>query len=321
MNELATVPAALSAETLSALVLNGDLSKLTPGQQVEYYRAICDRVGLDPATQPFKILNLQGKKTLYCDRGGVAQLCKSRNVSHKILSRDKMDDLYIVTAQAKLPDGRETESIGAVNINGLKGEALANAMMKAETKAKRRATLDLVGLGMLDESETGSIPGAITESLPERPVALVAAPESEVDNEEAKAHKTAMKSARAKLNTLLQPCKDSKTFAKARGAFQKEFGKDIWEKITCHNETETFMDLVNEHWSRIDRDLRLNAEIAEVVKQWQIDLDSVVTFEDLDKVEKTLQEYPALRDNATYCDMVSAKGREIGHPHHLSDET
>ena len=42
---------------------------------------------------------------------------------------------------------------GAVNINGLKGEALANAMMKAETKAKRRATLSLCGLGLMDELE------------------------------------------------------------------------------------------------------------------------------------------------------------------------
>jgi len=47
-----------------------------------------------------------------------------------------------------------------VNIENLKGEARSNAMMKAETKAKRRVTLSICGLGMLDESETDSIPGA-----------------------------------------------------------------------------------------------------------------------------------------------------------------
>jgi hypothetical protein len=41
----------------------------------------------------------------------------------------------------------------------------ANAIMKAETKAKRRATLDLLGLGVLDESETESIPNATTVAL------------------------------------------------------------------------------------------------------------------------------------------------------------
>ena len=45
-----------------------------------------------------------------------------------------------------------------VPIEGLRGEALSNAMMKATTKAKRRVTLSLCGLGMLDETEVESIP-------------------------------------------------------------------------------------------------------------------------------------------------------------------
>ena len=47
-----------------------------------------------------------------------------------------------------------------MSIAGLKGEAKANAIMKAETKAKRRVTLSIVGLGWTDESEVDSIPGA-----------------------------------------------------------------------------------------------------------------------------------------------------------------
>ena len=35
----------------------------------------------------------------------------------------------------------------------LKGEVRANAILKAVTKAKRRATLSICGLGWLDESE------------------------------------------------------------------------------------------------------------------------------------------------------------------------
>jgi hypothetical protein len=55
----------------------------------------------------------------------------------------------------------------------LKGDALANALMKAETKAKRRVTLSLAGLGWLDETEIASIPdvriGEDAEAaLPER---------------------------------------------------------------------------------------------------------------------------------------------------------
>ena len=41
----------------------------------------------------------------------------------------------------------------------LKGDALANALMKCETKAKRRVTLSIAGLGWLDEIELATIPG------------------------------------------------------------------------------------------------------------------------------------------------------------------
>jgi hypothetical protein len=99
-----------------------------------------------------------------------------------ITSRDTNTDagVYIVTSKASLPDGRCTESIGAVNIAGLKGEMYANAIMKAETKAKRRATLDLLGLGVLDESEAESIPNATTVALQTMVEAL---PQMEVEVE------------------------------------------------------------------------------------------------------------------------------------------
>jgi hypothetical protein len=44
---------------------------------------------------------------------------------------------------------------------------LANALMKAETKAKRRATLSICGLGMLDETEVEDIQGA-QQTLPKK---------------------------------------------------------------------------------------------------------------------------------------------------------
>jgi hypothetical protein len=61
---------------------------------------------------------------------------------------------------AKDRHGREDESTGAVALGSLKGDALANALMECETKAKRRVTLSLAGLGWLDETELATIPGA-----------------------------------------------------------------------------------------------------------------------------------------------------------------
>jgi hypothetical protein len=40
-----------------------------------------------------------------------------------------------------------------VNIKGLTGKDLENALMRAETKAKRRVTLSICGLGIMDEIE------------------------------------------------------------------------------------------------------------------------------------------------------------------------
>jgi len=153
--------AKIEPELISALVIKGDLSGLNQEQKVQYYRLFCERLGLDPITQPFKLLSLQGKQVLYCDRSGAQQLNKKHGVSHEIKTRESSGDLYIVTCRASLPDGRFTESIGAVNVKGLAGDNLANAMMKGETKAKRRATLDLLGLGILDETETETIPNAV----------------------------------------------------------------------------------------------------------------------------------------------------------------
>ena len=159
---------------VSQLILNGDLSKLAANDKVRYYNGYCERMGLDPFTKPFDILRLNGREVLYCTRSGTQQLNKLHSVSHLITSRELIESVgvYQVTSKASLPDGRCTESIGAVNITGLKGEAYANAIMKAETKAKRRATLDLLGLGVLDESEAETIPNAEPASI-----ALVQEPE------------------------------------------------------------------------------------------------------------------------------------------------
>lgn len=153
------------SDLIASLVINGDLSKLSQDEKVRYYKGVCDRVGLDPLAQPFKLLKLNGKEVMYCDRSGAQQLNKLHNVSHQITSRELIEaaGVYQVTARASIPNGRYEESIGAVNVTGLKGEQYANAIMKAETKAKRRSTLDLLGLGMLDESEVETIQGAQIE--------------------------------------------------------------------------------------------------------------------------------------------------------------
>jgi hypothetical protein len=87
--------------------------------------------------------------------------------------------VYIVTASATTKDGRTDTDEGAVSMvypdevfdfrirqkvrhpeagKPLRGDDRANAILKAISKAKRRVTLSVCGLGMLDETEVEAIP-------------------------------------------------------------------------------------------------------------------------------------------------------------------
>jgi len=142
------------------VIAMGDLESMQPGERARYYTRVCESMGLNPLTQPFMYVRLNGKLTLYAKRDAADQLRKIYDVSVIVAKRERTDDLYIVTARATMPNGRTDESIGAVSIAGLKGEGLSNALMKAETKAKRRVTLSICGLGWLDETEVADVRAA-----------------------------------------------------------------------------------------------------------------------------------------------------------------
>jgi hypothetical protein len=146
------------AAKLENALIRGDLADLKPEERVMYYNQVCKSLGLNPLTKPFAYLHLNGKTILYALKDCTEQLRTIHGISLTIPARESIEGVYVVTARATKPDGRMDESTGAVTVEGLKGEQKANALMKAETKAKRRVTLSICGLGMLDESEIESIP-------------------------------------------------------------------------------------------------------------------------------------------------------------------
>lgn len=146
-------PPAEAIRQLERVVLEGNLATLTEGERVAYYARVCESLGLNPLTRPFEYITLNSKLTLYVRKDATDQLRDLHGVTIDRLERERADDLAIVTAYARDRYGRTDSSIGAVSIKGLGGEALANALMKAETKAKRRVTLSICGLGWMDEIE------------------------------------------------------------------------------------------------------------------------------------------------------------------------
>jgi hypothetical protein len=150
-----------TADVIEAVLIKGDLSKLNEGERIVYYKKMCESAGLNPLTQPFAYITLSGRLTLYALRGATDQLRAIHNVSVEALDESERDGVFVVTAKVRNGNGRSDMAKGAVNIANLKGEPLANALMKAETKAKRRATLSLCGLAILDETEVEDIPAHV----------------------------------------------------------------------------------------------------------------------------------------------------------------
>jgi hypothetical protein len=148
--EKPTVSVAIKTD---AVLIQGDLSTLSEDQRSAYYLRVCESLGLNPHTQPFEFIPLGGKLKLYATRACSDQLRKLHGVSIQILSRELVEDIYTVTARAEDMTGRTDESCGVVSLKGLQGEARSNKIMCAETKAKRRVTLSICGLGWLDETE------------------------------------------------------------------------------------------------------------------------------------------------------------------------
>lgn len=156
----------IDADSLSRVLLGGDLRQLTPEQKIQYYSKVCELLHLNPLTQPFQYIVMQGKEILYASKGCAEQLRSIHRIGIKVKDAKKDGDLYIVTVEAVDPTGRTDTGMGVISIKGLSGLDLSNAMMKCETKAKRRATLSICGLNMWAECEINDIPPRITPDQP-----------------------------------------------------------------------------------------------------------------------------------------------------------
>ena len=154
-----------SIEGVEQALLDGDLSKLSPQARVDYMTRVCESVGLNPLTKPFRYIRLNGQLTLYATRDAAEQLRKLHGISITRLEESWREDICVVRAYAQDQGGRTDVATGAVDTSRSSGQNLANDIMKAETKAKRRVTLSMAGLGWLDETEVQDIPSDATEAV------------------------------------------------------------------------------------------------------------------------------------------------------------
>ncbi len=170
---------------VQSALITGDLSGLSEEQRVGYYLKVCESVGLNPFTKPLEYIQMDGpdntKKTvLYATKDAAAQLRSKHGIDVTKVEKEVDGDtgLIFVTVYGRNAAGRQDSEMGVVSIVGYKkgggtyqltGDRLANAYMKAITKAKRRLALSLCGLGWMDETEIETIPNAqvLQTQLPE----------------------------------------------------------------------------------------------------------------------------------------------------------
>ena len=148
---------------IESLVLRGDLSGLAPKDRARFYVQVCEGLGLNPASNPLAFLRLNGKEVLYATRTATDQLARIHRVTREVTDGPKVIDLagtkvVYCAAKATHPSGRWETAIATLPFVDP-----VNVLMKAETKAKRRATISLLGLGMLDEMELETIPASVQE--------------------------------------------------------------------------------------------------------------------------------------------------------------
>lgn len=159
-NDISIQSENMSAQLLESVLVNGELQNLSVKERLQYLANLCQGLGLNPLTRPFEYVKFQGKMVLYARKDCTEQLRKLHNVTISKITVQHLQDAVCVTAVATLPNGRTDSDVGVVDLTNLRGSDLANAIMKAHTKAKRRVTLSICGLGVLDESELETISDA-----------------------------------------------------------------------------------------------------------------------------------------------------------------
>jgi len=169
------------SQAIENTLIIGDLKSLTSEQRVEYAKAFAKSLGINILTRPFDYILFREfdggpeRLELYLNAKGAAQLRKIHRISTVpgTLKQEFLNDHCITRVDVRDGWGGTDTATGSVTLwkikNGqridLAGREWDNAIMKCETKAKRRATLSICGLAMLDESQldTMQIIGGVTQ--------------------------------------------------------------------------------------------------------------------------------------------------------------
>lgn len=163
-------------DQINDILQQGDIGSLEPSQRSRFLYRLAEKLRLNPFSRPFDLIHVRkpdGTKKLiiYANKSCADQIRERDGLSiepvyHGPLQIGEQIDESIYVFHVKITDPKTNRvgfNVGAVPIVGTAGEDRSNAVMKAWTKAERRATLAFAGLGIPDESEISSIRNVVQE--------------------------------------------------------------------------------------------------------------------------------------------------------------
>lgn len=153
----------LTAKDYQNILINKDLASLPIDKQTSFMLQSCEHLGINPLVRPFEILKFQGKAVLYLTASGCENLASQFSISFKILKKeiDHVSGTASIEIEGTIPamngkPERKDVSTAYITIGShslkdqtfttLKGLDFANAMMKLETKARRRLIIRMAGI-------------------------------------------------------------------------------------------------------------------------------------------------------------------------------
>lgn len=178
-----------SMSDVAAFMTSGDLSRMTKQVKDQFITSLSGKIGIPPYPPPFMFaVDKRGKETLVPTKHLAQALRDKCGISTEItyqgpllMGNGEVDNtIYVVKVKGTLPNGRSAEDMGTGAFVGdsAVGRGKADEILKTVTKANNRVTYNLLGLGLLDETEVDSMrdrgllpqvnnqPRQLTPSLP-----------------------------------------------------------------------------------------------------------------------------------------------------------
>lgn len=175
MSDINGIPRELFLELLSKYYSTKDLRSLglDERQLAKFLRAVNSHIGIPDGSPGVGVIvdKRSGAQILYMSGDGAKALATGRGICQEQIwahrdtlpngtylveygYRSRMGEVYIDTVGSKCVELTKKGKDGEYPNT----EAIGNAAMMAETKARRRGIKDLCQTGMIDESELDSVP-------------------------------------------------------------------------------------------------------------------------------------------------------------------